>query len=165
MDVVMLPPGALNLDAVASENYLGDPAVVRGLVGEFVAGVATLPTRDAVVSLIHRMAGIFSGVDRAYTPIEGWNARAKLGYALATRYQVSPDQPMMEIVGSAFGRVAVDLRTLLFREPPPADEEWQFKMRAEIDHLSSVLLGLAEQTHPLLLDPPPPEPEIVASTE
>ncbi len=97
-------------------NYLGDRAVVRGLVdGWFALQIAraggAVP-HDAVEDETARLGRIFAGADPAYPVIGGWNTRALLGQALARAYAV-PDGPMAAMVGDALGAAGLSVLDVL----------------------------------------------------
>ncbi len=70
-------------------NYLGSLAVVRSLVDGYIALLiaragGTAP-HAACEDEMHRLAGIFAGLDPEYPPIGGWNTRGQLGEAAIRR--------------------------------------------------------------------------------
>ena len=95
----------------AHPNYLGDRAVVRGLVDGFIALLiaragGAVP-HEACEAETERLARIFTGQDRAYAVIGGWNSRDGLGEAAIRRCPL-PDLPegtgldvvLMELLGA-----------------------------------------------------------------
>ena len=89
-------PAGPALARSAHPNYLGDRAVVRGLVDGFVAlliaRAAGAVPHEACETETERLARIFAGQDQAYAVIGGWNSRDGLGDAAIRRCPL-PDMP------------------------------------------------------------------------
>ena len=70
-------------------NYLGSLAVVRSLVDGYIAlliaRASGIAPHAACEAEMHRLAGIFAGLDPEYAPIGGWNTRGQLGDAATRR--------------------------------------------------------------------------------
>ncbi len=97
-------------------NYLGDRAVVRGLIdGWFALQIAraggAVP-HEAVEQETARLVHIFTGSDPAYPPIGGWNTQPLLGAALRHHYAL-PDGPFDTTLGNAFGAAGLSVLSVL----------------------------------------------------
>lgn len=104
----------------AHPNYLGDRAVVRGLVDGFIALLiaragGAVPY-EACEAEMERLARIFAGKDRAYAVIGGWNSRDGLGEA-AIRQCPLPDMAdgagLDEVLMEVFGTVGLQVLQVL----------------------------------------------------
>jgi len=129
-------------------NYLGDRAVVRGLVdGWFALQIAraggAVP-HDAIMDETARLARIFAGEDPAYPPIGGWNSRALLGEELQRTFTL-PDAPFATILSETLGTIGLRVLDVLRGaeggsiEPNAAVAQLQ----ALAVHLTDTLLGHA----------------------
>ena len=124
-------------------NYLGDRAVVRGLVdGWFAVQIAraggAVP-HEAVVEEMARLTRIFAGGDAAYPSIGGWNTQALLGEALIAHYDLTPASSLDAVLSEAFG--AVGLQTL---DALRAAETGTIPPHAAITRLSALALTLTD---------------------
>lgn len=124
-------------------NYLGDRAVVRGLVdGWFALQIAraggAVP-HEAVVDETTRLTRIFAGADPAYPPIGGWNSYTLLGLSLVQHYDLAPAASLNDVLAEALG--AVGLQTL---DVLRAAEGGSIQPQAAITQLSALAGGLAE---------------------
>ncbi len=82
-------PAGPALARAAHPNYLGDQAVVRGLVDGYIALLigragGAVP-HEACEQEMLQLARVFSGQDPAYAVIGGWNTRGLLGEAAIQR--------------------------------------------------------------------------------
>jgi len=133
-------------------NYLGSPAVVRGLVDGYVALLiaragGAVP-HEACEAEMHRLALAFAGQDRGYATIGGWNTPGQLGASVAARC------PLPGMEGAALAAVLAEmfafvglavLRVLRAAEAGglPADAALG-RLRALAQRASAILLGLAD---------------------
>lgn len=129
-------------------NYLGDRAVVRGLVdGWFALQIAraggAVP-HNAIMDETVRLTHIFAGDDPAYPPIGGWNSQTLLGEELRRTFAL-PDGPFETTLSEAFGVVGLRVLDVLRGaeggsiEPNAAVGQLQ-KLAS---HLADTLLGHA----------------------
>lgn len=130
------------------QNYLGDRAVVRGLVdGWFALQIAraggAVP-QDAVLDETARLSRIFAGADPAYPPIGGWNSRFLLGEALHNAY-AAPDGPIEAMVGDALGTAGLSVLEVLrgAEDGAIAPDQAVGRLQTIAIRLADVLLGHA----------------------
>ena len=133
-------------------NYLGDRAVVRGLVDGWIALLiaragGAVP-HEAVAEETHRLARIFAGAERDYAPIGGWNTRALLGEAAIEHAGLDPAAhatvALEPLLGEAFGAVGLGaLRVLRAADGGRIGTDAALaRLSAVSAELSDTLLGL-----------------------
>lgn len=133
-------------------NYLGSPAVVRGLVDGYVALLiaragGAVP-HEACEAEIHRLALAFAGRDPGYAAIGGWNTPGQLGASVAARCPLpEPDGTELPVVLAemfAFVGLAV-LRVLRAAEAGGLTADAALgRLKALAQRASAILLGLAD---------------------
>ena len=123
-------------------NYLGDRAVVRGLVdGWFALQIARASgavPHDAIMDETARLTQIFAGTDAAYPPIGGWNSRALLGEELRRIFAL-PDGPFDTILSETFGTVGLRVLDVLRQA-----EEGAIQPNAAVGQLQTLASHLAD---------------------
>lgn len=150
-------PGAI-APLVSEKPYLGDPAVVDGLVRGFVSDMmnrhADGGDRSALIDadknacnvLAENIAGMHPD---DYVPMPQWQSRQGLGFALAARLGLDPDQAFIDICRGACGMLALEIyeaeKAALSGAP---DHQWKFFVDAAIETYSSLFLGTIDLTHP-----------------
>lgn len=137
-------------------NYLGDRAVVRGLVDGYIALLiaragGAVP-HDACEAEVRRLSRIFAGQDRGYAIIGGWNTLGGLGASAVARGPLPPadDADLPTVLAEMFALTGLAvLRTLR------AAERSQLGADAAVTHLSAIarragaiLLGTADAEPP-----------------
>ena len=133
-------------------NYLGDRAVVRGLVDGYIALLiaragGAVP-HDACEAEMRRLSRVFAGQDRGYAPIGGWNTLDGLGASAVARGPLPPvdGADLATVLAEMFALTGLAvLRTLR------AAERSQLGADAAVTHLSAIarrasaiLLGTAD---------------------
>ena len=114
-------PAGPALARAAHPNYLGDQAVVRGLVDGYVAMLiaragGAVP-HEACEQETQHLIQVFSGADPAYAVIGGWNSRDLLGEAAIHRCPL-PAEPMADaaldvVLGETLGAVGLAVLRVL----------------------------------------------------
>ena len=136
-------------------NYLGDRAVVRGLVDGYIALLiaragGAVP-HDACEAEMRRLSRIFAGQDRGYAAIGGWNTLDGLGASAVERGPLPADgADLPTVLAEMFALTGLAvLRTLR------AAERSQLGADAAVTHLSAIarrasaiLLGTADAEPP-----------------
>ena len=136
-------------------NYLGDRAVVRGLVDGYIALLiaragGAVP-HDACEAEMYRLSRIFAGQDRGYAPIGGWNTLDGLGASAVARGPLPPvdGADLATVLAEMFALTGLAvLRTLR------AAERSQLGADAAVIHLSAI----ARQASAILLGTADAEP-------
>ena len=133
-------------------NYLGSPAVVRGLVDGYVALLiaragGAVP-HEACEAEMRRLALAFAGQDNGYAAIGGWNTRGQLGASVTARC------PLAQAEGDALATVLAEmfafmglavLQVLRAAEVGGLTSDAALeRLRALAQRASAILLGLAD---------------------
>ncbi|MBB1126372.1 hypothetical protein [Thiospirillum jenense] len=131
-----------SISQASDSMYLGNIAVVDGLVRQFVSDVMMADDIEVIYHEIDRLGHIFSGDDAQYTAPNGWLTLEQLGALLITIYQLEQEQSLFLIVRSALASFASELMDLL---PLYADDER--KLYSSVDRsvkkLVFALLGIS----------------------
>ncbi len=143
-------PAGPALERADHPNYLGSLAVVRSLVDGYIALLiaragGTAP-HAACEAEMHRLAGIFAGMDAEYAPIGGWNTRGQLGDAAIRRVPLDPglggDAPLEDVLRETFAAVGLAALRIL-----RAADRSEIGADAALNRLSA----LAQRTAALLV--------------
>jgi hypothetical protein len=131
-----------------SEGYLGNAAVIEGLVRDFVANILEATSPDTAFAECDRMALIFSGNEPGFTPIPEWNTREALGMKCAERQDVDPDQSLVDILRATFATYAIQLRGLVEDHANDPEEVWGWQIDQIIEHCTALMLGTIDTLYP-----------------
>jgi hypothetical protein len=95
------PEFNMDLSIASKPGYLGRSEVVGGLIENFIQeGVLGAKEPTHAVMAAHRMALIFSGQIKGYTPVPGWEK--DMTEVLCRRLQIDPSQSPRDILHTAF---------------------------------------------------------------
>ena len=138
-------------------NYLGSPAVVRGLVDGYVALLiaragGAVP-HEACEAEMHRLALAFAGQDPAYAPIGGWNTAGQLGASVVARCPLpsaGEGMGLAAVLAEMFALMGLAvLRVLRAAEAGGlAADAALGRLTALAQRASAILLGLADAEPP-----------------
>ncbi len=133
-------------------NYLGDRAVVRGLVdgwfGLLIARAGGAVPHEAVADETLRLARIFAGQEPDFAPVGGWNSRDQLGEAAREHAGLDPAQhrgmALEPLLGEVLGAVGLGvLRVLRAADGARIDADAAVtRLSALAADMSDMLLGL-----------------------
>lgn len=143
-----------------AENYLGTPEIVDGLVRGFIGSMLERHSDMSIERLakiaadkdaINAIAMVFAGGDPNYQAMPQWHTRRALGFAMASRLGLDPNQSMIDICRSGFGKVALDVYAIEsdLLGQRITQEQAEFRIDALIEETTSLLLGTIDTTHPL----------------
>jgi 8-oxo-dGTP pyrophosphatase MutT (NUDIX family) len=152
---------ALTLAAMAASkgNYLGDPAVVSGLVGAIFAAAVrvarNMAPRTELDAARGRLIAAFTTDDAGYTRMPGWHSAAQLGKAvrryLADGPALARSRKLATILEAGLAALVDKVNELLggFFADPRA--EWHahglVQLNALHDYVTTVLLGTNTLAH------------------
>ena len=130
-------------------TYLGDVAVVDGLVRAFIMALSEAETGEQMVAEADRMALLFAGENPDFSPIPGWNTRDQLGLYIAKHYgKADPNKPLIEILKTLFLDGVIRFIDAVKAQAAMGDEAGQFRIDVLVEELVAVLTGTWEITYP-----------------
>lgn len=132
--------------------YLGDVAVVDGIVRSFLSDVADKAEKgdsDGIVAALDDMANIFGGQNPAYAGIDGWHTVTELGQYAAMHLGIDGEQSLHDILRSAFGMAAQRMLEAIQRLATDGDEEsGQFEVDVIAEETMAAMTGTWEICYP-----------------
>ena len=144
------------LRIAASENYLGDQAVVDALLRPFALSAVKrrqfMETNAASIEDLAaclKLAGIFLGENKSFAVIPGWNEPGGIDVFVFKQLNRIGDTPR-EVVAGAFVQLLIEIYGVLNQAQSRAlEENWQCRIDAIVHTYTGLLVGLSPKSEPL----------------
>ncbi len=131
--------------------YLGSLEAVDVIVREFISDAAdAIDAKDgeALLARVERAALVFAGQEPGFVPIPDWAVRDKLGIYAAERWEIDPNQPLVEILRAMFLMLASEIIEMVKQGSDLDEEDMQFRVDVLAERARATLTGTYEVTFP-----------------
>jgi hypothetical protein len=136
------------LELASRPNYLGDTAVVVGLLRNLALTALkrreTLPAEDANKlneADCWRLAGIFLGRDRHFTPMP-WNSEGQVARFVAQQLDWPDSRPELVMRNMFAGFIGDFYRLADYVAEGATEDNWVFQVQGQVETYRDLLLGV-----------------------